>query len=119
MAPILGLLTTRSNIPNLRLPQTLEYLHIYALERAYIEPRRQDETLKAFKLRAYDTLRVISTAETILRVVRVMQLQLEIEWSIVWRNLHLTWTSEGAKSARYMVMHDLIATNACACTKSD
>jgi len=56
-------------------------------------------------------LRTISTAETIPRVVRVMQLQPAIEWSTVWGNLHITWTSEGAKSAWYMVMHDLIATN--------
>jgi len=107
-----GLLTTRSNPPNLRvIQQTLEYLRIYALERAYIEPRRQDETLKASKRRAYNNLRVISTTETILRVVRTMQLQPAIEWSIVWRNLHTTWTSEGAMSAWYIVMHYLMATN--------
>ena len=73
VAPILVLLTTRSNPPNLRmLPQTLEYLRIYALERVYIEPRRQDETLKTFKRRTYNTLHIISTTETIPRVVRVM-----------------------------------------------
>jgi hypothetical protein len=106
-----GLLTTRPNPPNLRmLLQTLEYLRIYALERAYIGPRRHD-TLKAFKRRAYNALRIISTAETIPRVVRVMQLQPEIKWLVVLRNLHITWTSEGAKSAWYVVMHVLIATN--------
>jgi hypothetical protein len=92
-------------------PQTLECLRIYALERAYIEPRRHDETLKVFKRRAYNTLRVISTAETIPRVVKIMQLRPEIEWPILWRNLHITWKSDGAKSAWCMVMHDLIATN--------
>jgi hypothetical protein len=89
----------------------VEYLRIYALERAYKEPRRQAETLKAFKRIAYSTLRIISTAETIPRVVRVMQLHPAIEWSVVWRKLHKTWTSEGANSAWYMVMHDLILTN--------
>jgi hypothetical protein len=94
------LLKIRSNPPNLRvIPQMLVYLRIHALERAYIEPRRQDETLKAFKRRAYNTLRIISTAETIPRGVKVMQIQPAIEWSIVWRNLHITWTSEEAKSA--------------------
>jgi hypothetical protein len=43
--------------------------------------------------------------------VIVVKLQPEIEWSIVCRNLHITWTSEGAKSAWYVVMHGLIATN--------
>jgi hypothetical protein len=80
-------------------PQTLEYLHIYALEWAYIEPRRQEETPEAFKRKAYNTLRTILTAETIRRVVRFMQLEPAIEWSIVGRNLHITWTSEGANSA--------------------
>jgi hypothetical protein len=92
-----GLLIMRSNSPNLRvIQQTLEYLRIYALERAY-RASKAGETLKAFKRRAYNTLR-ISTVETRTRVVRVMKLQPAIEWSIVWRSLHITWASEGAKS---------------------
>jgi len=43
------------------IPQTLEYLRIYALKRTHIEPRRQEETLKVFKRRAFSTLRTIST----------------------------------------------------------
>jgi len=65
----------------------MEYPLIYVLERAYIELRKQEKTLKAFKRRPCNTLHIISTAETIPRIVRFMQFQQAIEWSIVWKKI--------------------------------
>jgi len=46
------------NPPNiLRIPRTLEYFRIYALEWAYLEPKKQDETPRHFKRRVYGALR--------------------------------------------------------------
>jgi len=44
----------RANPPHVqRIPKTLEYLHIYALEMAYIDPPKQSETPGAFRQRLY------------------------------------------------------------------
>jgi len=49
-----------------------------------MELQRQAETGRDFKRRVYDTLRTMSTLETKPRVVRIMQLQPAIDWSLVW-----------------------------------
>jgi len=69
------------NPPNmLRIPRTFEYLRNYALEWTYLEPRRQEETLRHFKRRVYGTLRSMATTATPPREVRVTQLEPGIEW---------------------------------------
>jgi len=45
------------------------------------------------------------------REVRQRQIQPGIEWEKVWNNLHSIPTSEVARSAWYMVPHDLLSTN--------
>jgi len=53
-----------------------------------------------------------STTENKPRDVRIMQLQPVIDWPLVWENLHNVRLSDGARSAWYMVIHDIIPTNA-------
>jgi len=98
--------------PNvLRIPRTFEYLRIYAIEWAYLDPRRQQETLRHFKRQVYGTLRSMATTATPPREVCVTQIQTGIDWGKVWNNLHSIPTSEGARSAWYAVLHDLLPTN--------
>jgi len=69
------------NPPNVRrIPRTFEYLRIYAIEWAYLEPRRQQETLRHFKRRVYGTLRSMATTATPPREVRVTQIQPGTDW---------------------------------------
>jgi len=53
----------------------------------------------------------MAAAATPPREVRVTQIQPGIEWEKVLNNLHSIPTSEGARSAWYMVLHDLLPTN--------
>jgi len=45
-----------------RIPMTLEYLFRYALEMAYITPPGNEELLRTFKLRVYNTLHIMAAA---------------------------------------------------------
>ena len=105
-----ALLSPRTNPPHIRvIPRPLEYLRIYFQEWAYMEPQRHAETQREFKRRECNTS---STAENKPREVRIMQLQPAIDWSLVWGNLHDVRLSDGTRSAWYMVIHDIIPTNA-------
>ena len=53
----------------------------------------------------------MSITATTPREVRVTQIQTGIEWGKVWNNLHSIPASEGAGSAWYTVIHDLLPTN--------
>ena len=67
---------------------------------------------RAFNRRVYNTLRSMSTAENNPQEMRIMQFQPAIDWSLVWGNLHNVRLSDGNRSAWYMVIHDIIPTNA-------
>ena len=56
-------------------------------------------------------MRSMATTATQPREVRATQIQQRIEWEKAWNNLHSIPTSEGARSAWYMVLHDLLPTN--------
>ena len=71
----------------------------------------QAETERAFKRQVYDTLRTMSTAEIKQREVRIMHLQPANDRSLLWGNLHNVRLSDGARSAWYMVIRDIIPTN--------
>jgi len=65
MAQRWNLRKQEGNPPNiLRIPRTLEYLRIYALEWAYLEPKKQDETPRQFKRRVYGALRNMAKMAT-------------------------------------------------------
>jgi len=53
----------------------------------------------------------MATTATPPREVRVKQIQPGNDWGKVWNNLHSIPTSEGARSAWYAVLHDLLPTN--------
>jgi hypothetical protein len=76
-----------------------------------MESQRQTKTGRTFKRRMYDTLRTMSTAETKPRVVRIMQHQPAVDWSLVWGQSRNIISPDGARSAWYMVIHDIISTN--------
>jgi hypothetical protein len=102
----------KDNPPNIQaIPRTLEFIRIYVFEWAYITRRRQDESRRAFARRVYITLRKMYTAECTARELRVMQLQPRIYWATVWNNFYNTRTSEGARPAWYVVIHDILPTH--------
>ena len=108
----MGLAISQDESPHIRvIPRTLEYLCIYFHEWAYMEPQRQAETRRTSTRRVYDTLQILSPAETKPWEVRIMQLQPAIDWSPVWDHLHNLKLPDGARSAWYMVIHDIIPTN--------
>jgi hypothetical protein len=102
----------KDNPPNIEaILRTLEFIRIYVFEWAYMTPRRQDESRRAFTRRVYATLRKMYTAECTPREVCIMQLQPRIDWATVWNNFYNTQTSEGAVSAWYVVIHDILPTH--------
>jgi hypothetical protein len=64
--------TPRENLPHVqRIPKSLDYLRIYALEMEYVEPPQQSEALRAFGTRVYETLRSIQITTNKPRDVRI------------------------------------------------
>ena len=59
----------------------------------------------------YNTIHEMSMAENSPQELRVTQLRPSVELALVWKNLHMTWVSEEAKSVWYIVIHDLVPTN--------
>jgi len=76
-----------------------------------MELQRQTETGRAFKQRVSDTLRTMSTAATKARELRNMQLQLAMDWSLVWGKLDNVILPVGVRSTWYMVIHAILSTN--------
>jgi hypothetical protein len=106
VAQSMGLAISQDEPPHIRvIHRTLEYLCIYFHEWTYMEPQRKAETRRASKRRVHDTLQIMSPE------VRIMQLQPAIDWSPVWDHLHNLKLPDGARSAWYMVIHDIIPTN--------
>ena len=92
-----------------RKPMTLEYLYRYALDMAYIAPPGNDETLRTFKLRVYNTLHTMAAATRESREMRIKQLHPDTQWIQVWKKLHTAWVSEEIASMWYIVLHDASA----------
>jgi hypothetical protein len=94
-----------------RIPKSLEYLRIYALEMAYIEPPQQSEAPRAFRARVYETLRTIQLATNKPRDVRITLHYPTTDWDRVWSNLHATWAANAIKVNWFRVMYDILPTN--------
>jgi len=102
----------RVNTPRIgRIPMTLEYLYRYALDMAYIALPGNDETLRTFKPRVYNTLHTIAAATRESREMRIKQLHPDTQWMQVWKNLHTAWVSEEIASMLYIAVHDIVTTN--------
>jgi len=94
-----------------RIPITLDYLYLYALDMAYIAPPGNDETLRTFKLRVYHTVHTLAAATRESREMRIKQLHPDTQWMQVWKNLHTTWVSKVITSMSYTMLHDRVPTN--------
>jgi hypothetical protein len=102
----------RGNPPHVqRIPKSLEYLRIYALEMAYVEPQQQTEAPRAFRRRVYETLRTIQLATNKPRDVRIMLLYPTTDWDRVWSNLHSTRAADAIKANWFRMIHDILPTN--------
>ena len=92
----------RANHPHIgRIPKALEYLYRYAQDMAYIAHTGNDETLRTFKLRVYNTLHTMAAATRESREMRITQLHPDTQWMQVWKNLHKACVSEEIASMWY------------------
>jgi len=66
-----------------------------------------DETLRIFKQRVYNTLHTIAAASRESREMRIKQLHPDTQW----KNLHTAWVSEEIASKWYIVLHYMVPTN--------
>jgi hypothetical protein len=108
VASVLGSTTAPTEPPDVgRIPMTMGYLRMYALDMAPTGPPSQAETLRTYKRRVYNTMHETSTEENITREMRVTQVRPYGEWALVWKNLHSTRVYEEAKTVWYIVIHDL------------
>ena len=94
-----------------RIPATLEYLHTYIVDTAYIPSQRRSETTQAYKKRIYSTLKTFSIAISPPQEMRVARLWPHADWQTIWKNLIATPTSEADRAVWYRVIHDIIPTN--------
>ena len=68
-----GLMGLQANPPDMgRIPNRLAYLQHYALDMAYIAPKRQDETTQHFTRRIYDSLQQMAAAGRDYRDMRIV-----------------------------------------------
>ena len=107
-----NLQTQRGNPPHVEeIPRRLEYLRIYAMDKAYVEPHKQGEAPKTFRARVYDTLCKIKQATNPPRNVRMTMMYPKTGWEQVWMNLHATWAADSIKVNWFKVIHDILPTN--------
>jgi len=101
-----------TNSPHLtRIPNTLAYMYICAIDMAYINPPGKEEESKAFRRRLYITLYAMTVAAKGARETRVMHLKPSTDWPKVWHNLHTAWIIDEMKSVWFTVIHDILQTN--------
>jgi len=70
-----------------------------------------DEALRTFKLRVYNTVGTMAAATRESREMRIKLLHPDTQWMQVWKNLHTAWVSEEIASMWYIVVHDIVPTN--------
>jgi hypothetical protein len=76
-----NLQTERGNPPHIEgIPRRLEYLRIYAMEKAYVEPPRQGKAPRTFRARVYETLRRIKLEANPPRNVRITMTYPTTDW---------------------------------------
>ena len=94
-----------------RTPTTLEYLHRYDMESAYLAPNGRDETTQAYKNRLYMTIHTIMRATAGDHEMRVTKKWPHIDWERVWDNLSEAPLPESTRIAWFRVIHEIIPTN--------
>jgi hypothetical protein len=74
---------TKNPLYDKRTPAKLEYLHRFDMESAYLAPRGNMETMKAYKKRLYTTINTIQRAVTGVLTMRVQRKWPQIDWARV------------------------------------
>ena len=64
------------------------------MDKAYVEPPKQGEALRTFRVRVYEILLVIKLAANPPRNVRITMICPTTDWERVWANLHATWAAD-------------------------
>jgi hypothetical protein len=104
--------TQRGSPPHVEgIPRNLEYLSIYARDKAYVEPPKQGEHPRTCRARIYETLRRTKMAANPPRNARKTMRYPTTDWGRVWANLHETWAADSIKANWYKVIHDILPTN--------
>jgi hypothetical protein len=107
-----NLQTQRGNPPHVEgIPRNLEYLRIYARDKANVEPPKQGETHRTCRTRIYETLRRIKLAGNPLRNMRITMRHPTTNCGRVCANLHATWAADAIKVKWFKVIHDILPTN--------
>jgi hypothetical protein len=109
---VTGTLTSRGeNPPHIQsIPKSIEYLRIYPLEMAYVEPPQQSEAPRAFR-RMYEMLRTTQLAINKHRDVRITLLYPTTDWDRVWSKLRATWAADAIRAKWFRMIHDILPTN--------
>jgi hypothetical protein len=94
-----------------RTPTTLEYLHQYDMESAYVATRGRGESTQAYKERLYMMIHTIMRAKAGNQEMRVTKKWPHIDWARVWDNLNAAPVPGLTQTARYQVIQDIISTN--------
>jgi hypothetical protein len=66
---------------------------------------------KAYKRKMYNTLLKIHSRALYVQELCIQNLWPEIDWDVVWSNLHSSPISESMKATWFQVIHDLIPIN--------
>jgi hypothetical protein len=81
-----------------KFPKNLAYIYLFAIEMAYIQPQRKEESSKTFRKRLYHTLHAMAIAAKEARGFRIKLLHPFNDWPKVWHNLHTAPITEEMKS---------------------
>jgi len=101
----------RGNPPHVqRIPKSVDYLRICALEMADIEAPKHTATPRAFRTRVYETLHTTRLKTNTPRDVRITLLY-PTDWKRAWSNLHASWAADAIKANWFRMIHDILPTN--------
>jgi hypothetical protein len=91
---------------------SLHYIRQYTMDCAYIMPRGDGETMRAYKRRVYITMIRLLCDKVGPPRTRVASYWPDTNWKNVWKNIQNTPGSEALKVQWFQIVHDLTPTNA-------
>jgi hypothetical protein len=89
----------------------MTYLREYGKDMTYIPCHTPGEFPAKFRKWVYGNLRTMSTKASRNSNIRVEAAHPNLNWTSVWRNLHMAWITNDIRSEWYGVIHDLLPTN--------
>jgi hypothetical protein len=92
------------------MPESMEYLRIFAMDTAYIPLWEPSESQKKYRCRVYKTMQVLLSTEPAPPLMRIEKQWPHVEWNVIWRNIHATPANEITKVTWYEVIQDIIPT---------